>query len=104
MAESVLTWVLFLHRKIPTYATQQRQKIWLQQPHSLSNKCCVGILGLGELGKASALQLTSNKVTLLPHVSATTNPATAVKIIAANIREFRNQGTLGSFVNLARGY
>ena len=214
MAESVLTWALFLHRKIPTYAEQQREKIWQQQPHCLSNHCNIGILGLGELGRASAAQLSRHgfkvlgwsqsakeldnidcyhgkngllemlprcqilvcllpltentrglidqqlleqlpdgasvinfsrgaivntsdllaslnsdklyhsvldvfeqeplpienelwcnpKVTVLPHVAANTNAATALQIIATNIRKYRNNGSLDSFVNLKKGY
>ena len=214
MAESVLTWVLYLHRKIPTYAKQQQQKIWQQHSHDLSNKCNVGILGLGELGQSSATRLilngfkvlgwsqsqkelvnidcyhgeqglltmlpkcqilvcllpltknthglineqllarlpegasvinfsrgaivnthdllsrlnsnklyhsvldvfeqeplpiknelwSNNKVTILPHVAATTNPETAIQIITTNIRNFRNKGCLDSFVNLEKGY
>ena len=214
MAESVLTWVLFLHRKIPTYALQQQHKIWQQHSHDRSTKCNIGILGMGELGRASAIQLNQNKfrvlgwsqspkeidhidcyhgkdgltkmlpqcqilvcllpltrntnglicekllvllpdnasfinfsrgpivntadlltrlksnslyhavldvfeqeplpitselwnnnrVTILPHVAATTNRATAVQIIAKNICEYRSKGCLDSFVNLERGY
>ncbi|MFK8012495.1 MAG: 2-hydroxyacid dehydrogenase [Marinicellaceae bacterium] len=60
MAEAVLTFTLFLHRNIATYIKQQSEQIWL--PHKLvdSNKRHVGILGLGELGKASALKLLEN--------------------------------------------
>ncbi len=60
MAEAVLAWTLYLHRKIPSYAIQQQDKLWQPHPYQAPNECCVGILGLGELGKASAYRLVSN--------------------------------------------
>ena len=60
MAEAVLAWTLYLHRDMPTYAKQQQQKQWLQQPYTPASQRRVGILGLGELGCASALQLSNH--------------------------------------------
>ncbi|MCF6193844.1 MAG: NAD(P)-binding domain-containing protein, partial [Kangiellaceae bacterium] len=214
MAEAVLTWVLYLHRKIPTYVTQQQQKIWKQHAYTATSQCKVGLLGLGELGKASAHRLTSNgfevlgwsqskkilsnvksyhgekglvemlehcqivicllpltkttrglvnkkllehlpsgaslinfsrgevvvvkdllsqlntnrlahavldvfeqeplpkdselwgnkRISILPHIAATTNPESAAQIIANNISNFRNKGSLDEFIDLDRGY
>jgi len=214
MAESVLTWSLFIKNKVPTYLLQQRNKNWNQLTYEAANQCKVGILGLGEMGKTSAnrllendfqvlgwsqskktidgittfygksglvdfitqcqilvclLPLTSetrgiinhdllkklpkgasvinfarggllittdllekldsdhlyhavldvfdqeplpaddnlwihNKVTVLPHIAAITNPETATKIVAKNIENYRNSGRLSEFVDLNKGY
>jgi glyoxylate/hydroxypyruvate reductase A len=60
MSEAVLAWTLYLHRKMPTYAAQQKEKIWNQLVYSPPAECKVGILGLGELGQTSALRLADN--------------------------------------------
>jgi glyoxylate/hydroxypyruvate reductase A len=60
MAEAVLAWSLYLHRDMPAYAKQQQQKSWLQQPYTATSKRRIGILGLGELGCASATRLQRN--------------------------------------------
>ncbi|MGB1261471.1 MAG: 2-hydroxyacid dehydrogenase [Cognaticolwellia sp.] len=57
MAEAVLAWSLYLHRDMPRYAQQQRQQVWLQHRHVPASERRIGILGLGELGKASAKKL-----------------------------------------------
>ena len=65
MAEAVLTWTLYIHRQMPSYAAQQHNKVWLQLPYQPAEKCNVGILGLGELGITSANKLMSNGFNLL---------------------------------------
>lgn len=60
MAEAVLAWSLYLHREMPLYAQQQQSKHWQQHPHVLASDRRIGILGLGELGQASAQQLQQN--------------------------------------------
>jgi len=60
MAEAVLAWTLYLHRKMPSYALQQKNKIWQQLPYSSPTQYKVGILGLGELGKTCANRLIDN--------------------------------------------
>ena len=57
MAEAVLTWVLYLHREIPGYARQQKEKIWHERPYIKAQQRTVSILGLGALGEAAALSL-----------------------------------------------
>lgn len=54
MAEAVLAFSLYLARNMPIYREQQQKKLW--QPHPLRPVCewKIGVLGLGELGKASA--------------------------------------------------
>jgi glyoxylate/hydroxypyruvate reductase len=54
MAEAVLAWSLFLHRDMPRYASQQRDKVWQQWPVSRPRERVIGVLGLGHLGAASA--------------------------------------------------
>lgn len=60
MAEAVLAWSLYLHRDMPTYAIQQQNKQWQQLDYIPASKRRIGILGLGELGRVSALQLQQN--------------------------------------------
>ena len=55
------------------------------------------------LDEASPLWL-HDKVTVLPHISAPTNPATAAKIVARNIETWRQQGILPATVDRGRGY
>ena len=214
MAEAALAWTLYLHRDMPTYARQQRDRVWLQQPYRQPSHFTVGILGLGTLGMAAAehlkqagfvvkgwsrsqkdvpgieclskieglrallgcsdvviclMPLTNEtrslldnarfsamkkgaalinfargaivvdadliaslnaghlshavldvfqeeplpaasplwdhpKVTVLPHISAPTNPLTAASIVAANIRAYRMTGQLPPTVDIRRGY
>ena len=60
MAEAVLAWTLYLHRKMPQYAAQQSMKQW--QPLSLETpeECNVSVFGLGKLGSKAALRLKQN--------------------------------------------
>ena len=60
MSEAVLSWTLYLHRRMPTYAKQQQDKVWNQLVYSPPAECKVGILGLGELGQISARRLVDN--------------------------------------------
>ena len=43
-------------------------------------------------------------ITVLPHVSGPTDPETASGIVAANVRRYRETGTIPPGVDLARGY
>ncbi|MEM8794502.1 MAG: glyoxylate/hydroxypyruvate reductase A [Pseudomonadota bacterium] len=54
MAEAVLAWTLYLHRDMPAYARQQSSGVWQQRDYRPAKKVGVGLLGLGELGGASA--------------------------------------------------
>jgi len=60
MSEAVLTWTLYLHRNIPAYAKQQTQRVWSSLPYCPPEDKTIGILGIGKLGKASALRLSEN--------------------------------------------
>jgi glyoxylate/hydroxypyruvate reductase A len=44
------------------------------------------------------------RVTVLPHISAPTTPATAAQIVAANVQAFRQTGQLPATVDMIRGY
>ena len=57
MAEAVLAWSLYLYRDMPAYREQQNNKLWQQQRLKPIDECTISILGLGKLGKASALKL-----------------------------------------------
>lgn len=60
MSEAVLTWSLYLHRDMPRYAAQQAKKHWQQWPVCRPENRTIGVLGLGELGTASATRLVQN--------------------------------------------
>ncbi|WP_434055551.1 MAG: glyoxylate/hydroxypyruvate reductase A [Roseibium sp.] len=64
MSEAVLAWTLYLHRDMPRYMHQQRQGVW--QEHFLKTPAerTVGVLGLGNLGTASAQRLRANGFTV----------------------------------------
>lgn len=57
MAEAVVAWTLYLHRDMPLYAKQQRNKQWLEHEYTPAEEKTVSILGLGELGLAAAMKL-----------------------------------------------
>jgi len=59
MAEAVLAWTLYLHRDMPAYARQQRQCLWMPHAYKPASSLTVGILGLGELGRAAAARLVA---------------------------------------------
>ena len=65
MSEAVLAWILYLHREMHIYQQQQKKAIWRQLDHKMATERTVGILGLGELGKTSALRLKSNGFNIL---------------------------------------
>ncbi len=58
MAEAACTHVLWLHRQMHRYASQQRQGRWEQLIQGPAEQCQVGIVGFGELGQACGLALT----------------------------------------------
>ena len=60
MADAVVAWSYYLHRDMPIYAAQQQKQIWQQHKVILTSECTIGILGLGELGQASAAKLALN--------------------------------------------
>jgi glyoxylate/hydroxypyruvate reductase A len=57
MAEAVLAWTLYLHRDMPAYAAQQRQRVWKPHGYVAADELTISILGLGELGGAAAERL-----------------------------------------------
>jgi glyoxylate/hydroxypyruvate reductase A len=60
MAEAVLAWTLYLHRDMPKYLMQQKNKIWQQNKLIEPKERNVGLLGLGNLGRASVEKLCLN--------------------------------------------
>jgi glyoxylate/hydroxypyruvate reductase A len=60
MSEAVLAWTLYLHRNMPVYMRQQREKVWLDHPLKTPQEVTVAVLGVGKLGQASALRLKAN--------------------------------------------
>ena len=59
MAEWVLLNVLRFHRQDPEYRALQQRKEWLELSAPSTSERRIGILGIGELGSASAHVLTS---------------------------------------------
>jgi len=60
MAEAALAWTLYLHRRMPEYALSQRNRSWQQLSYKTASQRTVSVLGLGELGAASAKRLAAN--------------------------------------------
>lgn len=65
MAEAVLAWTLYLHRDMPRYARQQAARHWLAHPLPLPGERTVGVLGVGNLGRAAGERLAANGFTVL---------------------------------------
>ena len=61
MAEAVLAWTLYLHRDMPRYAHQQRDRTWEPLPPVRAEDRNVGILGLGALGTLAATTLRDQR-------------------------------------------
>ncbi len=59
MSEAVLAWTLYLHREMPAYARQQKEEVWRAHRYVPAGARTVGLLGLGELGAASAARLVA---------------------------------------------
>jgi glyoxylate/hydroxypyruvate reductase A len=60
MAEAVLAWTYYLHRDMPKYLFQQKHKIWQQGDLRELKDRNIGILGLGQLGRAAVEKLLLN--------------------------------------------
>ena len=60
MSEAVLSWVLYLHRDMHFYQVQQNKRVWKEADYIKPSKKIVSIIGLGELGSASAVKLIEN--------------------------------------------
>ena len=59
MAETATWAVLSLHRRAFDYAVQQRQTQWRPLPQKRADEVAVLVLGLGQMGRATALQLAA---------------------------------------------
>nr|WP_246753844.1 glyoxylate/hydroxypyruvate reductase A [Jiella flava] len=53
MRDYVVLAVLAMHRELPCYLEQQRSRIWKSRPVALAKNRRVGIMGLGQLGRAA---------------------------------------------------
>lgn len=60
MSEAVLAWTLYLHRDMPRYTRQQRDRVWLEHPLKLPSQQTVAVLGLGKLGSRALARLRDN--------------------------------------------
>ncbi len=59
MVEYVVLQVLDWHRQGPSYRGQQRKALWRPRRQKLARECRVGVMGLGELGRATAQSLAA---------------------------------------------
>jgi len=59
MAETAAWAVLSLHRRAFDYAAQQRQNQWRALPQRRADEVSVLVLGLGQMGRTTALQLAA---------------------------------------------
>ncbi|MCB2046866.1 MAG: glyoxylate/hydroxypyruvate reductase A [Novosphingobium sp.] len=57
MVEYVSMAALMLHRDMPFYATEQRESRWSHRDVKFCSERTVGVMGLGELGRASLARL-----------------------------------------------
>lgn len=57
MSEFVLLQVLSHHRNMHLYQAQQRKRLWRQHLQQPAHETCVGIMGLGTLGRHCAITL-----------------------------------------------
>lgn len=60
MAETALWAVLHLHRDHDLYTVQQHERRWLAHPQRRADEVHVAVLGLGEMGRTTALRLVAN--------------------------------------------
>ena len=60
MAQTALWAVLALHRGFFRYACQQQRAQWCPQPQRRADEVNVAVLGLGQMGRATALRLAAN--------------------------------------------
>ncbi len=60
MSEAALAWTLYLHRRMPQYAQQQRNQYWQTLPWRRTQDTRITVLGLGKLGSACASRLHAN--------------------------------------------
>ena len=64
MAEAVLAWSLYLHRKMPQYKSLQSEKQWQPLSLKMPQECNISVFGLGRLGIEAALRLQRNGFTV----------------------------------------
>ena len=60
MAQTALWAVLALHRGFFAYAGQQQRADWRPQPQRRADEVSVAVLGLGQMGRATAQRLAAN--------------------------------------------
>lgn len=65
MADYVAMGVLALHRDLPFHINEQRAGRWSWRDVSPANECRVGVMGLGELGRAALASLAPHGFRLL---------------------------------------
>ncbi|WP_370200829.1 2-hydroxyacid dehydrogenase [Roseibium sp.] len=65
MSEAVLAWTLYLHRGMPRYIAQQRQKVWQDHVLERPQERTGGVGGVGKLGAAAALRMKANGFNVL---------------------------------------
>jgi len=119
MAETALWAVLALQHGMFDYAARQRAARWLQGPLRRADETCIGLLGLGQMGRAVRTRLEANGYpvrgwstreggdldALLAASDIVVNllPLTAATRGLFDARRFAAMKPGAGFVNLARG-
>ena len=130
MAQTALWAVLALHRGFFAYAGQQQRADWRSQPQRRADEVSVAVLGLGQMGRATAQRLAANGYRVsgcstlaktLDGITTHAGPASLAPVLAAaqivvnllpltpTTRGLLNRQTLAAMprgaglVNLARG-
>lgn len=65
MSEAALAWSLYLHRDMPHYQQAQTKAEWSSKLYARPSERTIGVLGLGQLGSASAQRLSENGFNVL---------------------------------------
>ena len=84
MAQTALWAVLGLQRDYFDYAAQQRERIWRQHPLRRADDLTVAVLGLGQMGRATAQRLAAHGCRVL---AWSRGPAAALDGIACHCGE-----------------
>ena len=94
MKEYVLAAVLSIQRNLVTYARQKESQDWSLHSHHIAKELSVGVMGLGELGKPVARQLSEVGY----QVSGWSRSAKELE----GVQCFAGRGELNDFLNTAQ--
>jgi glyoxylate/hydroxypyruvate reductase len=86
MVETICLHVLALHRQLPAYQRQQREKRWIQLDQPAAKSRTVGLCGYGHLGAAAArmLRLFGFNVIAMRRGSSNESSSTGVTLVSGS--------------------